>query len=155
MTLSTSSPVTGGAQTGFTSPTYTIAADIAPAPNGKQYAVTALGGTQAGVTIHSVSNPFTLTWWRQLALKVLPSANPLTGIIKSIPMNTTKLVVRKGLIPAANQVPIVGNVTITVTVPAGAETYDQANMRAMLSLAIGALSQNSAGLGDTVNSGIS
>jgi len=155
MTLATTSPVTGAAQTGFTSPTYTLTADIAPAPNGKQYAVTAVGGTQVGVTTHSVSVPFTLTWWRQLLLKTLPSANPLTGVIKNIPMNTTKFVVRKGLIPAVNQNPIIGSVTVQVSVPAGAETYDSANMRALLSLAIGALNQNSAGLGDTVNSGIS
>lgn len=155
MTLATSSPVTGAAQTGLTSPTYTLAADIAPAANGKQYAVTALGGTQTGVTIHSVSVPFTLTWWRQLILKTLPSANPITGVIKNIPMNTTKFVVRKGLIPAVNQNPVIGTVTCIVNVPAGAETYDSANMRALLSLAIGALSQNSAGIGDTVQSGIS
>lgn len=155
MTLASTSPVTGAAQTGLTSPTYTLTADIAPAPNGKQYAVTALGGTQVGVTTHSVSVPFTLTWWRQLVLKTLPSANPLTGVIKNIPMNTTKFVVRKGLIPALNQNPIIGSVTIQVSVPAGAETYDVANMRALLSLAIGALYQNAAGLGDTVNSGIS
>lgn len=155
MTLSSTSPVSGAAQNGFTSPTYTLTADIAPAPNGKQYAVTAVGGTQVGVTTHSVSVPFTLTWWRQLLLKTLPSANPLTGVIKNIPMNTTKLVVRKGLIPALNQNPIIGSVTIQVSVPAGAETYDSANVKALLSLAAGALSQNSAGLGDTVTSGIS
>lgn len=51
MTIALSSPVTGGAQTGFTSPTYTLTADTPPAGSGgKQYAATALGGTQAGVT---------------------------------------------------------------------------------------------------------
>lgn len=153
--LNSTSPVTGGAQTGLTSPTYTLAADIAPAANGKQFAVTALGGTQTGVTVHSVSVPFTLTWWRQLVYKLLPQPNPITGIIKNVPINTTKLVVRKGLIPALNQNPVVGSVVISVNIPAGAETYDAANVRALLSLAVGALSQNSAGVGDTVVTGIS
>jgi len=61
MTWSPTTPVTGGAQTGFTAPTYTLSVDTAPDINGKQHAVTALGGTQAGVTSHSVSNPFTVT----------------------------------------------------------------------------------------------
>jgi hypothetical protein len=49
MSISVTSPITGGAQTGLTSPTYTVVTDTAPPGNpGKQVAVTALGGTQAG-----------------------------------------------------------------------------------------------------------
>jgi len=42
MTFALSSPVTGAAQTGLTSPTYTVTADTPPDANAKQYAVTAL-----------------------------------------------------------------------------------------------------------------
>lgn len=155
MTLAVTSPITGGAQTGFTSPTYTVTQDVAPAANGKQWAVTALGGTQVGVTTHSVSVPFTVSLWRPLLMKLLPKANPITGVIKNIPVNVYKAIVRKGLIPAANQTPEIGTVNVSVTVPAGAETYDIANVRAMISAAVGTLNQISAGLGDTVNTGIS
>lgn len=59
MSFTLTSPITGAAQTGFTSPTYTLTSDLAPDNNGKQVAVTALGGTQVGVTTHSVAAPFT------------------------------------------------------------------------------------------------
>lgn len=39
--MALTSPVTGSAQTGFTSPTYTITADKFPGNNGVQYAITA------------------------------------------------------------------------------------------------------------------
>lgn len=60
MAYSPSSPVTGGTQTGLTSPTYTLTADIAPSALGKQHAVTALGGTQTGVRTSSAADPFTV-----------------------------------------------------------------------------------------------
>lgn len=154
MTVNVTSPVTGAAQTGLTTPTYTLTADIAPSPNGRQYAVTALGGTQTGVDVHSVSKPFTVTIFRPQQLKVLPTANPVTGVIKSIPKNTYKVVVRKGMVPAANQSAIVGGCTLSIDVPAGCDTYEPEDVRAMLSLMIGVLSQVSAGLGDTTVSGL-
>lgn len=154
MSVSVSSPVTGGAQTGFTSPTYTLVSDIAPAPNGKQYAVSALGGTQTGVDVHSVSKPFTLTVFRPQNLRTLPTANPVTGVIKNIPVNTYKFIVRKGAQPAANQSAQVASINCAINVPAGVDTYEPEEVRAMISLAIGALNQISAGLGDTTVSGI-
>lgn len=50
MTWSPSSPLTGASQSDLTSPTYTLTSDVAPNSNGEQAAVTALGGTQTGVT---------------------------------------------------------------------------------------------------------
>lgn len=154
MSVTISSPITGSAQTGFTAPTYSLTSDIAPSPNGKQYAVTSLGGTQTGVDSHSVSKPFTISVFRPAVLKTLPSANPVTGVIKSIPVNTYKLIVRKGMVPSVNQSALVGSVNVAINVPAGADTYEPEEVRAMLSAAIGALSQISAGLGDTTVSGI-
>lgn len=114
MSFAPSSPVTGAAVSGLTSPTYTIAVDVAPSINGKQYAVTALGGTQAGVDVNTVSKPFTLSFFRPVALKTLPSVNPVTGVIKNIPMNQYKLITRKGVMPAANQMLMTARIT-TVT----------------------------------------
>lgn len=154
MTITVTSPVTGSAQTGLTSPTYTLTADIAPDSNGKQNAVTALGGTQAGVNTHSVASPFTVTAVRPKILKGLGQANPVTGVIKNVPRNTYKLITRKGVIPLAGQSSVTMLVTTTVEVPAGADLADAPNVRAALSAHIGALSQQSAGIGDTAVSGI-
>jgi hypothetical protein len=154
MPITIPSPITGAAQTGFTSPTYTNVTDVAPGNNGKQVAVTALGGTQVGVNAHSVSNPFTLSVFRPAVLKTLPQANPITGVIKSIPNNTYKLITRKGVLPALNQSAIVVPIVTTIPIPAGADTYDAANIRAAISAHIGLLWALSASIGDTTVSGI-
>jgi len=154
MTWSPTSPVTGGAQTGFTSPTYTLTTDVAPDVNGKQHAVTAVGGTQTGVRTHSVSDPFTVTFIRPKSPKALPNANPVTGKYASVPMNTYGLIVRKGVNYAANQAPVNCVARLYIDVPAGSDAYDSANIRALASLLSGILSQQSAGAGDTLISGI-
>lgn len=148
------SPITGAAQTGLTSPTYTHVSDTAPEPNGKQVAVTTLGGTQTGVVAHSVSSPFTLNFVRPKALKMLGQPNPVTGRYPSIPRNNYSLVTRKGVLPAAGQPPVPMIIRTIIEVPAGADSYDPQSVRAALSAHIGALSQQSAGVGDTTATGI-
>lgn len=153
MTFSLTSPITGGAQTGFTAPTYTHVADSAPDINGRQVAVTALGGTQTGATVGSVQSPFTLTFWRPKVLKTPATPNPTTGVISGNPVNDYKLVVRKGMLIAPNNYRT-AMATVTFSVPAGAETYSGAEVRALASAFIGALNQQSAGIGDTLCSGV-
>lgn len=154
MTINVTSPVTGGAQTGLTSPTYTATVDAAPDTNGRQYAVTALGGTQTGVRSHSVSDPFTLLFVRPKSPKGLPNPNPLTGKYPTVPMNTHMIKISKGVNYAANQAPVVATFKLIMYIPAGADSYDSANIRAALSLLVGAMSQQSAGQGDTLINGI-
>lgn len=154
MSFSLTSPVTGTAQTGLTSPTYTHVTDIAPDINGKQVAVTALGGTQTGVTAHSVASPFTTTFFRPKVFRSLGKANPVTGVIADVPMNTYKVVTRKGVLPLAGQPYRTMLITSIIEVPAGSDTADSANVRAALSMHIGSLSQQSSGIGDTSVSGI-
>jgi len=155
MSLALSSPVNGGAQTGFTSPTYTIVVDTAPTNAGKQYAVSAIGGTQVGVDASSTpSRPFTITLSRPAVLRTLPVVNPVTGILPNVPRNTYKVIVRKGVTPLANQAASVMNMTTTLDIPAGSDLADTANVRAGLSLLIGALEQISASIGDTIVTGV-
>jgi hypothetical protein len=154
MSFTLTSPVTGAAQTGFTTPTYTLTADTAPDNNGKQNAVTALGGTQAGVTTHSVASPFTLTFVRPKVFRSLGKPNPTTGLIKDVPRNSYKLITRKGVTPLTGQPYANLQITTIIDVPAGSDTADAANVRAALAAHIGALNQQSAGAGDTCVTGI-
>lgn len=154
MAFNPSSPVTGGAQTGLTSPTYTLTADTAPDSNGKQYAVTALGGTQAGVAAHSVGSPFTVTLFRPKVPRTLGSPNPITGVVGNVPKNTYKLITRKGVLPLAGQPSQTMIITTTIEVPAGADVADPNSLRAGLSQHIGTLSSTSAGIGDTTVNGV-
>lgn len=155
MSISWTSPITGQAQTGLTSPTYTTITDTAPANSpGKQVAVSALGGTQAGVTTHSVASPFTLNFTRPSNLRVLGNPNPVTGVITQVPTNTYKLITRKGVLPLAGQPFRVMVISTTIDVPAGADTADAPNIRAALSAHFGALVQQSAGFGDLTINGV-
>lgn len=154
MSIAVSSPITGAAQTGFTSPTYTNVADVAPDINGRQYAVTALGGTQTGVRVHAVSDPFTITFFRPRAPKALGTPNPVTGRYGSVPKNTYTVIVRKGVNFAANQAPELMTIRMTLDVPVGSDAYDSANIRAAVSAGLGALSQQASGLGDMLVNGV-
>lgn len=154
MSYNPSSPLTGAAQTGFTSPTYTLTSDTAPDNNGVQHAVTALGGTQAGVTAHSVSSPFTLTFVRPKSFKTIGTPNPVTGIVSQIGRNRWKLITRKGVLPLAGQPYQTMLVTTIIEVPAGADTADAANVRAALSAHFGVFANQSAGIGDSSISGV-
>lgn len=153
MTVSISSPVTGSAQTGLTSPTYTLANDVAPDNNGKQWAVTALGGTQTGVSVHSVSSPFTTTFVRPRVLRALPDVNSV-GRVVNVPNNVYRLITRKGVIPLAGQASRTMIVETLIHVPAGSDAADSEDIRAALSLHIGSLTQQSAGIGDTCATGV-
>lgn len=155
MSINITSPITGAAQAGLTTPTYTVVPDVAPPGNpGEQVAVTALGGTQPSVTSHSVASPFTLNFTRPQSPRVLGTPNPVTGVVAQVPMNTYKLITRKGVSPLAGQPFRVMNITTLIDVPAGSDTADATNVKAALSAHIGALTQQSSGLGDLLINGI-
>lgn len=154
MSIALTSPVTGSAQTGLTSPTYTVVADTAPGSNGKQWAVTAIGGTQTNVRSHSASDPFTLTFERPVTVRQAPIPNPVTGVIGNVPRNNYTVRLRKGVLPLAGQNPQVMLFTGSYSVPAGSDLADAPNVRAGLSAYLGALAQQSAGWGDTLISAV-
>lgn len=150
MTIALSSPVTGSAQTGLTSPTYTITADTPPNANSKAWAVTALGGTQTNVDVHSASKPFQIVVQRPANIRVAPLPNPTTGALGTVPRNVYSIFVRKGCLPLAGQNPQVAMFRLDLSVGAGMDLADPEDLRAALSLLIGSLSQQSAGIGDTI-----
>jgi len=154
MAFSLTTPVTGAAQTGLTSPTYTVALDTSPDANARQYAVTALGGTQTGASASSVSSPFTFAMFRPKQYQVLGKPNPTTGLIARVPRNTYKCITRKGVLPLAGQPNQNMVVTTVIEVPAGADLADAVSVRAALSMHFGCIAQSSAGIGDTTVLGV-
>lgn len=155
MSFTLSGAITGGAQTGFTSPTYTVVADNAPDLRSKQYAVTTIGGTQTGVVAHSVNAPFTVTIRRPSILKTLVGAflNGVTGQYSRVPVNEYVLITRKAAQVASGQW-FTNEFRTTFKIAAGSETYDSANVRAGVSMHLGSANTNSAGLGDLVTTGL-
>jgi hypothetical protein len=153
MSITSDGTITGQAQTGFTSPTYTTAADGTDARS-KKYVVTGLGGTQTDVRAHSVSDPFSIIVTRPIAPKSLPAANAVTGVYQSVPKNTYGFHVVKGVqVASSNQIAL-AHARLTLDVPAGSDAEDAANLRAMVSFLLGFLVENSAGLGDTLANGV-
>lgn len=155
MAFAPSSPVTGATQTSLASPTYTLSADTPPNAYSIQKAVTALGGTQTNVdTSSTVSKPFTITFSRPANFKSLPSVNPVTGVLPRVSHNVWTLLSRKGVIPLAGQAPVVATIRTEFSIPAGAETADMPNVRAMMSLHIGALWEQSNEIDVSLSTGI-
>jgi hypothetical protein len=154
MTINLSSPFNGGAQDEFTSPTYDYVVDVAPSANGVQYAIDTIGGTQTGVDAHTVSRPFTVSVFRPQTFKSLPTVSPVTGVLPSVPRNVYKVITRKGVTPLSGQASIPMLIETVIHVPAGADEADAANVAAALSAHIGALWDQSSGLGDTLINGV-
>lgn len=142
--------INGTAQNGgFTSPTFTTVASATTIPNGRVYSVTAKGGTQPGtVDVHSASRPFSMLVSRPANVRGLPAVNA-NGLLPNVPVNTYTFNTRKGVTPLAGQAAVLASIKTQINVPAGADLADPANLRAMISAHIGALSQMSAELGET------
>lgn len=145
---------TGAAQTGLTTPTYTLSADVAPNSHSKQYAVTALGGTQTDVRAHSASDPFTVTFERPANFKLVGQPNPVTGVLGNVQRNVFTYRVRKGVRPMTDQAPQLMLMELKISIPAGADVADAANIRAALSNFIGTLNEESSDIGDALITGV-
>jgi hypothetical protein len=147
------STVTGSAVTGLTTPTYTFAADVAPVANGKQFALTALGGTQTGVRLHSPTSPFSATWYRDAMPKQIgPVVN---GILNNVPNNKYRLIMRVGYLPLAGQQYRTGVIRVEFDIPAGTEVADAAQLKATFSCLGGLLNQHANDHFNSVSTGIS
>lgn len=153
MTITVSSPITGSAQTGLTSPTYTLVAGTAPAANMRQWAVTALGGTQTNVTTSSASAPFILRVTQPVVYKGLQAVGA-NGLLRSVPRNTLKMGCLKSVIPLTGQAPVVAQAWLVMDVPAGTTEADPNSLMAMLSCLFGWISNQSSGIGDAARTGI-
>jgi len=153
MAFSPTSPVTGATISGLTSPTYTLTADSAPAPNAKQYYVSGLGGNQTGVSVHSVGNRFTIAFWVPKVLQIASWFSTLTGFQRKNPRNVYNLHVVKGVTPATGASVELMNINVKIDIPAGADTIDPLSLKAALSLAFGAAWATASGIADSALTG--
>jgi hypothetical protein len=119
----------------------------------KQKTITALGGTAGSATANTASSPFTATFSKPSAIARLPAPNPVSGLRGSIPNNQYKLVIRKGGFAAAG-VPVIAVARLTIDIPAGMDSYNPDEVRALASYLVGVLNEESADLGDTLVTGV-
>lgn len=154
MSFSLSGTVTGATVSGLTSPTYTVTQDVAPTSLTKQYVVTALGGTQTDVSTHSVASPFLVSMTRPAAFKALSVVNPVTGRLQSVPRNVWKMVVLKGATPLTGQSPSTIIARLEFAVPAGVDSADPNEIRALMSFLGGVLSSQAGGMAASFIDGV-
>lgn len=153
MAFSPSSPITGATVSGLTSPTYTHGADTSPPGTAsKQYAVSALGGTQTGVDVHSVSKPFTFTMFKPTNFKLLGQPNN-AGVIRNFPRNSFELLTRKGIGVLADQPNQILMIRTSFSIPAGSDIYEPEEIRAAVSLHCGLLWVQASGIADLILTG--
>lgn len=157
MTVGITSPVTGSAQTGMTSPTFTFTEDrVIGSQPARRFLVSARGGSGTNnvtTDVHAVSRPFSVTITRPASFKPAPVVNAASGIaIRSTGKNEYKFTVAKG-ITAATGLADVAFFDGAIRIPAGADINDVAGVKALLSAAIGVLSSIASGFGDTVIDG--
>lgn len=69
-------------------------------------------------------------------------------------MNQYKLITRKGVLPALNQSLMVARITTTIEIPAGSDTFEPEELRAMISAHFGVGSAQASGIADTVITGV-
>lgn len=150
MPFNPSSPVTGATVTGLTSPTYTLAADQNPTVNGKQWYVSALGGTQTGVSTHAGSDPFTVSIYKVTSWKIAPPVTVAGTFKTAVPKNKFSMVFRKGVTPQANQPKEIYVARFQLDQPAGSDIADAAEIAALVSMATGLLYANATQLYTTL-----
>jgi hypothetical protein len=63
------------------------------------------------------------------------------------------VITRKGASPALNQTPQVARITTVIDVPAGTDSYEIEDLRAMVSLHFGACFAQASGIADTIQNG--
>lgn len=156
MSLTVTSPITGVALTGLTTPTFTLASDSPPDLNSYRYVITALGGTQTGATAQTgADNPFDLTLQRAPTLRQGPSVDSLNRIIGQPGRNITRISGRKGMrVNSASSQRFPAYIRVEISIPAGAESVDPAEIKSFLSMEFGAMYNNAQGICDTVITGV-
>ena len=153
MTWSPDSSILGGAQTGLTTPAYTLASDLAPDAASRAYVVTALGGTQTNVRSSTAGDPFTALI-RRGRYQSIPPKNPVTGAYGNVPLNRIEVLCQKGVYIDSSNTLRTARIRVIAELPAGCEAADPANVRALASFTIGLLSEESQDYGDTLITGI-
>lgn len=151
MAISPSSPLTGSALTGLTSPTYTLTSDTPPDVNSKAWVVTALGGTQTGVNSHKNELPFRIIARRPKAVKVPGARNSVTGQFVQGGKNEYTFTFVKGVnvlngLSNAQYDTIVAKVSLAVPAAVG---NDEIQLTALASLLGGFIANQIQGIKDT------
>lgn len=138
MAINLTGPTAAVTSSMLTTATYSFTPDMANDARSKVFVVTALGGTQTGVTTHRVDKPKRFIIKRPLQYLQPSAYNQTSGKFGKVPNNVTRAIMQGAADVAANQsAPL--NITADFSIPAGSASYDRANVEACVMAFIAAL----------------
>jgi len=138
MSITLAGPTAAITTTSLTAATYTFTSALAADNRSKAFVVSALGGTQTGVSAHSVDAPKKFNV-KNPAQFLQPSAyNATSGRYGKVPKNSTRVVGTGSAKVTATQWETIP-MSLDIGVPAGAMSYDRANVEASVAFFIAAL----------------
>lgn len=138
MPISLTGPTAAITSDTLTGATYTFTADMASDNRSKVFVVTTLGGTQTGVSAHTVDAPKMFIVKKPAVYQQPSSYNTVTGRYGKVPKNVTRVLFRGSAKVAANQWELMP-ISLDIGVPAGATSYDRANVDASFSAFVAGL----------------
>jgi len=138
MSINLAGPTTAVTTSQLTAATYSFTADMANDLRSKAFVMTAAGGTQTGVTTNSVDAPKKVIFKKPANFQQPSQFNTVTGRYGRVPKNTTRIIGIGSAKVATNQVETIP-ITIDIGIPAGAVSFDRANVEASVSMTIMAI----------------
>jgi len=138
MAINLTGPTAAVTTATLTAATYTYSADMANDNRSKVYVVTSLGGTQTGVSAHTVDAPKMFIIKKPAVFQQPSAYNTVSGRYGKVPKNVTRVLFKGSAKVAANQWELLP-ISLDIGVPAGATSYDRANVDASVCAFIAAL----------------
>lgn len=117
--------------------TFTFVADSANDNRTKVFALSAIGGTATGATIHSVSAPKQFMVKRPSQYAMPGGYNQVSGMYSRVPKNITRVIGKGSCKIGANQTEVI-SMSLDIGIPAGA-SYDAVNLEASVAMFIAGL----------------
>jgi len=131
MSISLAGPTTATTTAALTAATYSFVSDMANDNRSKVFVMSAKGGTQTGVNIHTVDSPKYVVFKRPAQFQQASGYNTVSGKYSRVPKNVTRVVGKGSCNVTASQIESIP-MELSIGVPAGGPTFDRVNVEASI-----------------------
>jgi hypothetical protein len=131
MSIILTGPTTAATSSQLTAATYTFGDDLALDGRSRVAVVTALGGTQVGVTVHTVDAPKQIVFKKPAQFLQPSGFNVTSGRYSKVPKNVHRVIGKFSAQVAAGQTEIIP-MELSIGIPAGAMAFDRKNVEASI-----------------------
>lgn len=131
MTINLAGPTTAVTAGSLTLATYTFSPDLNMDGRSRPYVVSAIGGTQSGVSVNTIDKPKIMNFRRPAQFRSPSGFVASANRFNTVPRNTFKVNGKYGVNVTANQVELM-TINLDINIPSGAGAQDRANVDAAL-----------------------